>query len=74
MIVTRISAAGSVPLSQPCCHIADHFVLGLHQVSGGGLKGAGGSIKALQLHMDLPIIAAAGLDRFLRLYDAHTRK
>eukprot|EP00879_Flechtneria_rotunda_P007785 GHRR01008158.1.p1 GENE.GHRR01008158.1~~GHRR01008158.1.p1 ORF type:complete len:490 (+),score=230.32 GHRR01008158.1:252-1721(+) len=40
----------------------------------GAVKGAGGSIRALTVHPDgEPLIASAGLDRFLRVHDANSR-
>ena len=38
------------------------------------LKGSTGSVRALALHLELPLIASAGLDRYLRLHDTSTRK
>jgi ribosome biogenesis protein NSA1 len=40
----------------------------------GALKGSTGSVRALIPHPELPLIASAGLDRYLRLHDTSTRK
>lgn len=40
----------------------------------GALKGSTGSVRALALHLELPLIASAGLDRYLRLHNTSTRK
>jgi len=36
--------------------------------------GIGGSVRGIQMHQSEPMIAAAGLDRFMRVYDVNTRK
>lgn len=38
-----------------------------------GLKGSQGSVRALTTHPSLPLLASAGLDRFLRVYHTGTR-
>ena len=38
------------------------------------LKGSTGSVRALAPHLEFPLIASAGLDRYLRLHDSSTRK
>ena len=41
---------------------------------GGSLKGAGGSVRSLALHPGgEPLIASAGLDRFVRVHNTSTR-
>lgn len=40
----------------------------------GVLKGATGSIRALQCHPALPLIASCGLDRFLRIHSLQDRR
>lgn len=40
----------------------------------GALKGAGGSVRSLAVHPDLPLVAAVGLDRHLRLFDTASRQ
>ncbi|KAK7881950.1 hypothetical protein WMY93_028124 [Mugilogobius chulae] len=40
----------------------------------GVLKGATGSIRALQCHQSLPLVASCGLDRFLRIHSLSDRK
>lgn len=40
----------------------------------GGFRGSGGSVRALQLHPTEPYIASCGLDRFVRVHHAKTRK
>uniref|UniRef100_A0A3B3ZHH5 Uncharacterized protein n=1 Tax=Periophthalmus magnuspinnatus TaxID=409849 RepID=A0A3B3ZHH5_9GOBI len=40
----------------------------------GVLKGASGSVRALQCHMTLPLIASCGLDRHLRIHSLQDRK
>ena len=39
-----------------------------------GLKGAHGSLRALAMHPELPLLAAGGLDRHVLLFHAHTHK
>lgn len=36
--------------------------------------GMGGSVRGIESHPSLPMLGACGLDRFLRVYDVHTRK
>jgi ribosome biogenesis protein NSA1 len=36
-------------------------------------RGMGGSVRGIQAHESSPMLAAVGLDRFLRVYDVHTR-
>jgi hypothetical protein len=38
------------------------------------LKGAAGSIRSLAIHPSAPLIASAGLDRFLRIHHLASRK
>jgi len=38
------------------------------------LKGSAGSIRSLAIHPSAPLIASAGLDRFLRIHDLGSRK
>lgn len=38
------------------------------------LKGAAGSVRSLAIHPTAPLIASAGLDRFLRIHDLRSRK
>lgn len=38
------------------------------------LKGSGGSVRGLALHPEAPILASAGLDRWLRVYHTGTKK
>lgn len=40
----------------------------------GGFKGSAGSVRAVCAHSSQPLIASAGLDRFLRVYNVNTRK
>ena len=41
----------------------------------GALKGAGGSVRTMRLHPGgRPLLASAGLDRFLRIHDTGSRK
>ena len=40
----------------------------------GALKGFTGSVTALAAHDSQPLLAAVGLDRFLRLYDTNSRR
>ncbi|XP_072318087.1 WD repeat-containing protein 74-like [Eucyclogobius newberryi] len=40
----------------------------------GALKGATGSVRALQCHQSLPLVASCGLDRFLRIHSLRDRK
>eukprot|EP00112_Aurelia_sp_Birch-Aquarium-sp1_P024875 Seg803.11 transcript_id=Seg803.11/GoldUCD/mRNA.D3Y31 product="WD repeat-containing protein 74" protein_id=Seg803.11/GoldUCD/D3Y31 len=39
----------------------------------GGFKGIAGSIRSIQCHQTQDIVAAVGLDRFLRIFDVNTR-
>ena len=38
------------------------------------LKGCAGSVRSLSLHPSFPLVASAGLDRFLRIHDLRSRK
>jgi len=38
-----------------------------------GLKGPVGSVRGLQCHASLPLVASCGLDRFLRIHSLETR-
>ncbi|XP_031467950.1 WD repeat-containing protein 74 [Phasianus colchicus] len=38
------------------------------------LKGVGGSVRGLQCHPSLPLVASCGLDRFLRLHSLHDKR
>lgn len=38
------------------------------------LKGCAGSVRSLSLHPSAPLVASAGLDRFLRIHDLRSRK
>lgn len=40
----------------------------------GAMKGAGGSIRSLSLHPEEPLVAAVGLDRYMRVFSTTTRK
>lgn len=40
----------------------------------GAIKGAGGSIRTLQLHPNQPLLASAGIDRFVRVHSSQTRQ
>ncbi|GAB4816703.1 hypothetical protein N2152v2_003749 [Parachlorella kessleri] len=40
----------------------------------GGIRGIAGSLRALAVHPQRPILASVGLDRFLRLHDTRTRQ
>ncbi|XP_065667944.1 WD repeat-containing protein 74 isoform X4 [Hydra vulgaris] len=40
----------------------------------GAFKGNAGSIRSIIYHPSQPLIAACGLDRFLKIYDANSRK
>lgn len=40
----------------------------------GVLRGQCGSVRSLEVHPTLPMVASVGLDRFLRVHDLHTRK
>ena len=37
-------------------------------------KGAEGSIRSISCHRTEPVVAACGLDRFVRIYDVDTRQ
>ncbi|KAM6435436.1 WD repeat-containing protein 74 [Liasis olivaceus] len=37
------------------------------------LKGFAGSVRAIQCHPTLPVVASCGLDRFLRLHNLHSK-
>ena len=38
------------------------------------LKGVGGSVRGLQCHPSLPLVASCGLDRFLRLHSLDDKR
>lgn len=40
----------------------------------GALAGAAGSVRCLALHPSEPLLASAGLDRFVRVHSSGTRK
>jgi WD40 repeat protein len=40
----------------------------------GNYKGNAGSVRSLALHPTLPLLAAVGLDRHLRIYHVGTQK
>jgi hypothetical protein len=40
----------------------------------GAIKGTGGSIRAIQLHPQQPLLASAGIDRFVRVHSSQTRQ
>lgn len=40
----------------------------------GALKGFAGSVTALDMHQTEPLLAAVGLDRFVRIYSSATRQ
>jgi ribosome biogenesis protein NSA1 len=40
----------------------------------GNYKGNAGSVRSISLHPTLPLFAAVGLDRHLRVYHAATQK
>ncbi|KAL4424916.1 hypothetical protein ABPG77_009645 [Micractinium sp. CCAP 211/92] len=44
------------------------------QLFSGTIKGLAGSARGLAVHPELPVLASAGLDRYLRLHDRHTRQ
>lgn len=37
-------------------------------------KGFAGAVRSLECHATLPLLAACGIDRFLRIYDINTRQ
>ncbi len=47
--------------------------LGAGKMSGA-LKGSTGSVRALALHPSEPLLASAGLDRYVRVHSTATRK
>lgn len=44
------------------------------QRMAGALKGFAGSVTGLTAHDTHPLLAAVGLDRFLRVYNTHSRE
>ena len=71
--------SGTTPAAGGTCWVANGLgtCRALNLKTGrlhAGLKGAHGSLRALALHPELPLLAAGGLDRHALLFHAHTHK
>lgn len=71
--------SGTTPAAGGTCWVANGLgtCLALNLKTGrlhAGLKGAHGSLRALAMHPELPLLAAGGLDRHALLFHVHTHK